>query len=90
MAIVATNTTVVATAGGTRLAVGTGGLGDPTSVKVHNRGAPIWLGGSGVTVAAGLPLATNATETFSLTNGEALYAIANTATTTVTIFQGRQ
>ena len=60
-------------------------------VTIYNRAAPVALGASGVTFATGIILGTAATYgPVELANGDQLYAIANTATTTLSIMLNRQ
>ena len=85
MALVSTNVTVLATAGGTKIAEGRGS-GD-TVVPVYNPAAPVWVGSTGVTTSNGILLGTGVVKDFTLHDGDILYAIANTATTTVAVLR---
>jgi len=70
-AVVAVSTTAVA------LAVGNGTQRD---VAVHNMGAnTVYIGGSGVTSAAGYPLAIDTDLVYPLGQAETLYGICATA-----------
>lgn len=64
-----------------------GSPNNPITGTVYNPGAPVWLGGPSVTPTNGVPLATGATKDFSLSTGNNLYAIGNTATTTVALYK---
>lgn len=64
--------------------------GIPIPVIVYNPGVtPLYLGGASVTPSNGTPLAIGGTSSWNLSTGNNLYAIANTATTTVSITKGQ-
>ncbi len=63
----------------------------PHPVVIYNQGAaPIFVGGASVTPSNGIPVAAGVVYTWptTLIQGEQLYAIANTATTTITLVRG--
>lgn len=92
MAITNTNVTVAATAGGTALHGGLrGSVEDPVPLTIYNPGAaPVFVGGSGVTASNGVAIAAGASSSFNLVDGDVLYGIVSTVTTTVSVMKGRQ
>jgi hypothetical protein len=68
-----------------------GSIGDPIGVVVKNTGGTsIYLGGSGVTSAAGLELAPGETLNIELMGGDVLYGITASGTVIVSIMKLRQ
>lgn len=93
MAIV--NNRVAVTCGtntvGVLLATATGNVNVPTPITIYNPGvAPIIVGGPTVIAASGFPIAPGASRDFSLLNGETVYAVCNTVTTTANVMIGNQ
>ena len=96
MPITNTNVTVTCQGNGTGaspvlLANPGGSLTDPVPVSIHNPGVPtLWTGGPTVTPSNGIPIVGGATGNASLMNGDPLYGIFATVTTTVNVMKGRQ
>jgi hypothetical protein len=85
--------TAVVAVGTAATALSTGGksMTDITSVAVYNAGSnTIFIGGSTVTTATGIPLAVGATATFDLAFGDGLYGIVAAATENARVLQTRQ
>lgn len=78
---------------GTQLTASTlvGNVVNPIPVTVYNPGAaPVFLGGPNVTLANGVALAPGATLSYPIVNGDVLYGVCSTATTTVNLMVGQQ
>jgi hypothetical protein len=68
-----------------------GSLGDPIGCVVKNTGgSSIYLGGSGVTSAAGLELAPGETLNVELMGGDVLYGVTAAGTVIVSVMKLRQ
>lgn len=90
MPIISNRVSVTAAATSLSNPVG-GSLGDPIGVIVKNTGgASIYLGGSGVTSAAGLELAPGETLNVELMGGDVLYGITASGTVIVSVLKLRQ
>lgn len=68
-----------------------GGIGDPTSALLHNSGGvDVFLGGDGVTAAAGFELAPGGSLTVELIAGDVLYAVTAAQAGQLNIMKFRQ
>jgi expansin (peptidoglycan-binding protein) len=68
---------------------GIGQVGEYLRVSLPTGAATIYLGGADVTTASGAPLAADQSFATTAAPGEALYAVADTSSTTVSIlYQG--
>lgn len=68
-----------------------GSIGDPIGCVVKNTGGTsIFLGGAGVTAAAGLELAPGESLNLDLMGGDVLYGITASGTVTVSVLKMRQ
>lgn len=84
-----TPTAVTVTNAATALVDTTGTTSDPQPVLVYNSDASVvvYLGGSDVTAATGIPLAALATMSFALGSGDDLYGITSASTAAVRILK---
>lgn len=92
MAITNTNVTVNGTPGAVvQLHAGhKGSVNDPCPVSIYNPGvATVYVGSSVVTTSNGIPIAPGATSNFTLVDGDILYGITATVTTTINVMRGR-
>lgn len=64
---------------------------DPQPIRITNNGAQtIFIGGSGVTAAAGSPVVSTGSVEFQFTTAEALYAITTAGTAEMRVLKGRE
>lgn len=95
MPITNTNVSVLATnpsvAGTTALHAGhKGSPNDPCPVTVYNPGTcTLFVGGPTVTTANGIAILAGTSMAFNLVDGDILYGITSTVTTTVNVMRGR-
>lgn len=87
MTVLAASVTVAATA--TLLSSGTddNAYGHSVLLKVPTGGATVFLGGAGVTAAAGFPAAAGEPYTFDLAPGDALYGIVASGSQAVNVLR---
>lgn len=85
-----TPTPVTVTTAATLIATPTGGTSyDPTAITLYNASSTVvvYLGGSDVTAAAGVPLAALGTVSFTLSAENVIYGITSSSTASVRILQ---
>lgn len=86
------NTTVSVTASATLVATPTNASNtDPIPITIYNDGSiPVYVGGSAVTSAIGIPIAAGSAASLQLSAaGELVYAITTSGSCTVRVLKGR-
>ena len=90
MAMNASSVSVTAGAPGTLIVAGGGTYSDKRSVIVYNPGATtVYLGGSGVTSAAGFHVAAGQSVALDLLTGDDLYGITASGSQSVNVLRSR-